>query len=133
MKLLFSIGGILSLAFVVLALFKLRSIALVQADVATCIWAFASALALSFGLYAFALRTRIEALQATRALSTAAQTNLDAASAAYRNGVGSITDLNLAQQQVLAATNATTDAYSEILTAAATLALATGALGGAPE
>jgi hypothetical protein len=63
MKLIFSIGAIFSLAFVALALFKLWSVALFRSDVAICVWAFASALGLSLGLYAFTLRTRIAALE----------------------------------------------------------------------
>ncbi|NWN13317.1 TolC family protein, partial [Escherichia coli] len=53
----------------------------------------------------------------------------NAAFAAYSKGVGSVTDANLAQNQLLLAWNASTDAYSGALAAAATLALATGAIG----
>ena len=56
----------------------------------------------------------------------------DAALAAYRNGVGSITDVAIAERQLLVAKNAATDAYSTALSAAATLALVAGALGSAP-
>ena len=42
-----------------------------------------------------ALRTSLAALSASRALVSAAQTTFDAALAAYRNGVGSITDATL--------------------------------------
>jgi outer membrane protein TolC len=80
-----------------------------------------------------ALRTSLAAYAASEALTTAAQTTFDAALDAYRNGVGSITDLTLAEGQLLHAKNAKTDAYSTALSAAATLALATGALGAAPE
>jgi hypothetical protein len=52
--------------------------------------------------------------------------------AAYRSGVGSSTDLTLAESQVLQAKDASTDAYSTALSAAATLALSTGTLGAAP-
>ena len=52
---------------------------------------------------------------------------------AYRNGVGSITDVTLAERQLLLAKNASTDAYSTALSAAATLALAAGVLGSAPS
>jgi outer membrane protein len=79
-----------------------------------------------------ALRTSLSAHSASEALRSAAQTTFDAALAAYRNGVGSITDLTMAETQLLLARNATTDAYSTALSAAATLALATGALGQAP-
>jgi hypothetical protein len=62
--LLYSAGAAISLAFVILALYKLRSVALVRTDIAICIWAFVSALGLSFGLYALFLRNRIAALEA---------------------------------------------------------------------
>jgi outer membrane protein TolC len=80
-----------------------------------------------------ALRTSLAAYGASEALATASQTSFDAALDAYRSGVGSITDLTLAESQLLQAKNATTDAYSTALSAAATLGLATGALGAAPE
>jgi outer membrane protein TolC len=80
-----------------------------------------------------ALRTSLAAYDASRALTTAAQTSFDASLDAYRNGVGSITELTLAENQLLLAKNAASDAYSTALAAAATLALATGALGSAPE
>jgi outer membrane protein TolC len=79
-----------------------------------------------------ALRTSLSAHSASEALQAAAQTTFDATLAAYRSGVGSITELTIAQTQLLVAQNATTDAYSTALTAAATLALATGALGQVP-
>src|SRR6202044_1804706 len=80
-----------------------------------------------------ALRTSLSAYSASEALTAATQTTFDSALAAYRNGVGSITDTTLAETQLLLAKNASTDAYSTALSAAATLALATGALGAAPE
>jgi len=80
-----------------------------------------------------ALRTSLSAYSASNALASAAQTTFDAALSAYRNGVGSITDVNLAQTQLLQARNASTDAYSTALAAAASLALATGVLGTAPR
>jgi outer membrane protein TolC len=80
-----------------------------------------------------ALRTSLAAHAASESLETAARTTFDAALAAYRNGVGSITDLTLAENQLLHAKNASTDAYSTALSSAATLALATGALGSAPQ
>jgi outer membrane protein len=79
-----------------------------------------------------ALRTSLSAHGASEALQSATQTTFDAALAAYRSGVGSITDLTMAETQLLQARNTTTDAYSTALAAAATLALATGALGHAP-
>jgi outer membrane protein TolC len=79
-----------------------------------------------------ALRTGLSTYAASQALTTAAQTSFDASLAAYRDGVGSITELTLAQTQLLQAKNASTDAYSLSLSAAATLALSMGALGTAP-
>jgi outer membrane protein len=80
-----------------------------------------------------ALRTSLSAYSASSALATAAQTTFDSALASYRNHVDSITDVNIAQTQLLQARNASTDAYSTALSAAATLALATGAIGSAPR
>ena len=78
------------------------------------------------------LKTSLSAYTASTALSAAAQTTFNEALAAYRNGVGSITDVTLAERQLLQAKNAATDAYSTALSSAATLALALGALGAAP-
>ena len=50
-----------------------------------------------------------------------------------RNGVGSITDVTIAERQLLVAQNVPTDAYSTALSSAATLALAAGILGSAPN
>lgn len=80
-----------------------------------------------------ALRTSLSAHAASRVLTEAAQTTFDAALASYRSGTGSITDVILAQTQLLQARNASTDAYSTALSAAATLALSTGALGEVPR
>jgi outer membrane protein len=80
-----------------------------------------------------ALHTSLSAHAASQTLELAARTTFDSALAAYRNGVGSITDLTLAETQLLQARNASTDAYSTALSAAATLALATGELGTAPQ
>jgi outer membrane protein len=79
------------------------------------------------------LRTSLAAHDASEVLATAARTTFDAALAAYRNGVGSITDLTLAETRLLQAQDASTDTYSTALSAAATLALATGALGAVPQ
>jgi outer membrane protein len=79
------------------------------------------------------LRTSLSAYSASTALGAAAETTFDAALAAYRNGVGSITDATVAEIQLLQAKNASTDSYSAALSAAATLALAVGALGSAPQ
>ncbi|AOZ06294.1 TolC family protein [Cupriavidus malaysiensis] len=77
-----------------------------------------------------ALESSLAAQEAATALAAAAQTTYEAAFAAYRRGVGTITDALLAQNQLLLARNAAADAYSGALAAAATLALATGSLGG---
>jgi outer membrane protein len=79
------------------------------------------------------LRTSLSAYGASTSLTAAAETTFEAALTAYRNGVGSITDTNVAESQLLQAKNASTDAYSAVLSAAATLALAVGALGSAPQ
>jgi len=75
------------------------------------------------------LRTSLAAYAAASALRASAQTMFDAALAAYQNGVGSITAVALAQTQLLQAKNAASDAYSQALSSAATLALATGSIG----
>lgn len=76
-----------------------------------------------------ALHTSLASHDAAGGLVAAAQTTYDAAFAAYRSGVGSITDVLLAQNQLLVAQNAYADSYSIALSAAATLALATGTIG----
>jgi outer membrane protein TolC len=75
------------------------------------------------------LSTSLASNDAAKALVEAAQTTYDAAFAAYRHGVGTITDALLTQNQLLAAQNAYADSYSAALSAAATLALATGEIG----
>jgi len=79
------------------------------------------------------VRTSLSALDAADALASAAQITFDAAFDAYRHGVGSITDTTRASTALLEAQNASTDAYSAALSSAATLALAAGTLGTAPE
>jgi outer membrane protein TolC len=79
------------------------------------------------------LRTSLSAYNAATSLTAAAETTFEASLTAYRNGVGSITDATVAESQLLQAKNASTDAYSATLSAAATLALAVGALGSAPQ
>jgi outer membrane protein len=76
-----------------------------------------------------ALSTSLASNDAAKALVAAAQTTYDAAFAAYRHGVGSITDALLAQNQLIAAQDAYADSYSAALSAAASLALATGEIG----
>ena len=80
-----------------------------------------------------ALHTSLSAYAASQSLEAATQTTFDSALGAYNKGVGSITDLTLAETQLLQAKDTATDAYSTALSAAATLALSTGALGSAPE
>ena len=79
------------------------------------------------------LHTALAAHKAAGALLDAAQTSYDAALGAYRHGVGSITEVATAQSQLVEARSAVSDAYSTALSAAASLALATGALGSAPS
>lgn len=74
------------------------------------------------------LQTSLAAQAAAKELLAAAQTTYNAAFDAYRQGVGSITDALLAQNQLLAAKNADADSYSSALAAAAALALATGSI-----
>jgi outer membrane protein len=75
------------------------------------------------------LATSLASNAAAKELVAAAQTTYDAAFAAYGHGVGSITDALLAQNQLIAAQNAYADSYSAALSAAASLALATGEIG----
>ena len=79
-----------------------------------------------------ALETSLEANEAAQALESAARVNFDAAFDAYGHGVGTTTAVTLAATQLLQAQEAVIDAHSGALSAAATLAFATGALGGAP-
>lgn len=79
------------------------------------------------------LRSALEANVAAAEAKAAAQTALDAALDAFRSGAGAVTAVHLAQQQLLAADNAAVEAHAAALRAAATLALATGALGEAPD
>lgn len=80
-----------------------------------------------------ALQTSLAAYSASQSLVSAAQTTYDAALSAYQNGVGSVTDATLAETQLLQARNTESDSYSTALSAAATLAFTTGALGVAPQ
>ena len=79
------------------------------------------------------VHTSLSALDAAGALASAAEITFDASLDAYRNGVGSITDATRAETALLEAQNASTDAYSAALSSAATLAMAAGTLGTAPE
>jgi outer membrane protein TolC len=79
------------------------------------------------------VRTSLSSLDAADALASAAQITFAAALDAYRHVVGSITDATRSETALLEARNASTDAYSAALSSAATLALAAGLLGAAPE
>lgn len=80
-----------------------------------------------------ALETSLEANEAARALESAARVSFDAAHDAYDHGVGTTTAVTLAASQLLQAQEAVIEAHSAALSAAATLAFATGSLGGAPS
>jgi outer membrane protein len=80
-----------------------------------------------------AVHTSLASQSAAKALLDAAQTTYDASFDAYNHGVGSITDALRAQSGLLTAQDAYTDSYSAALSAAATLALATGKIGRGPN
>jgi len=80
-----------------------------------------------------AVKTSVAAYQAATTLVAASQTSFNAALAAYRHGVGSITDVTVAESRLLDARNVATDAYSAALSAAAGLAFSAGALGSPPD
>jgi outer membrane protein TolC len=80
-----------------------------------------------------ALETSLAADEATRTLQDASQISYDAALDAYKHDVGTMTGVVAAQTQLLQATLASDDAYSSILSAAATLAFASGTLVAAPQ
>jgi outer membrane protein len=79
------------------------------------------------------LRTSIAANQAAEVLKETAKTTYSAALDSYKQGVVSITAVVEAETQLLQANLASDDAYNSALSAAATLALATGSLGAAPQ
>ncbi len=79
------------------------------------------------------VQTSLAALDAADALVAAAQTTCDATLDANHHDVGSITEATRAETGLLESRNAATDAYSAALTSAATLALAVGTLGTAPD
>jgi outer membrane protein len=81
---------------------------------------------------ATSIKTSVAAYNAAQALVSASQTSFDSALAAYKHGVGSITDVTVAETKLLDARNVATDAYSAALSAAAGLAFSAGALGAAP-
>jgi outer membrane protein len=80
-----------------------------------------------------ALKTSVAANEAAAVLQEASKTAYDAALDAYKQGVGSVTAVIEAETKVLQANLASDDAYSSALSAAATLAFATGSLGAAPQ
>jgi outer membrane protein len=80
-----------------------------------------------------ALRTSLSAYRAATSLTSAAQTTFDSALTAFRSGAGSITDVTLAETQLLQSKSASTDAYSTALSAAASLAFSAGSLGAPPQ
>jgi outer membrane protein TolC len=80
-----------------------------------------------------ALHTSLAAHSAAASLLDAAQTSYDATLGAYQHGVGSITEVANAETQLVEARSVQSDSYSGALSAAASLALATGALGSAPN
>lgn len=79
------------------------------------------------------LRSALAAAEAAQLLQTTAATTHDAALDAYRNGVGTVTAVALADTQMLLAGQALADARAAAQSAAVTLALATGTLGAAPR
>lgn len=79
------------------------------------------------------VKTSVAAYDATEALVSASQTSFDAALAAYKHGVGSITDVTVAESKLLDARNLATDSYNSALSAAVALAFSAGVLGAPPE
>ena len=74
------------------------------------------------------LKTSLAEHKSSEIFLETAQIAYDSALAAYQNGTGSITDVSLADNQLMQAKNTMTNAYSSSLSAAASLALATGDL-----
>jgi len=80
-----------------------------------------------------ALRTSLAANDAALALKATAQTSYDATLDAYKQGVGTVTASVDAETHLFEAELAEDDAYTSALSAAATIAFATGTLGAAPQ
>ena len=80
-----------------------------------------------------ALRTAVAAYDAAAVLKSSAQTSYDAALDSYKQGVGTVTTAVEAETRLFEAELAESDAYNSALSAAATLAFATGTLGTAPK
>ena len=74
------------------------------------------------------LRTSLSGFAAASALVDAAQTNYDAALEYYRNGLGTLADVSVAQTGLLKAQYARAQSRSDSMSAAATMAFATGQL-----
>ena len=79
------------------------------------------------------LRTSLAANEAAAVLRATAQTSSDAALESYKQGVGTVTAAVEAETHLFEARLAEADAYISALSAAATLAYATGQLGSAPR
>ena len=79
------------------------------------------------------LRTSLAANEAAVVLRDAAQTSYNAALDSYKQGVGTVTTSVEAETHLFEAALAEADAYTSALSAAATLAFATGQLGSAPR
>jgi len=79
------------------------------------------------------LRTSLAANDAAAVLRATAQTSYDAALDSYKQGVGTVTASVEAEIHLFQARLAEADAYISALSAAATLAYATGQLGSAPR
>ncbi len=75
-----------------------------------------------------ALRTALESHRAASALASAASTTYDAALAAYRNGVGTVTAATAADSGLLDARQAQAEAHAAALIGAANLAFVVGAM-----
>lgn len=75
-----------------------------------------------------ALRTALESYRAASALTSAASITYDAALAAYRNGVGTVTAVTAADSGLLDARQAQADAHAAALIGAANLAFVVGAM-----
>lgn len=82
---------------------------------------------------ATSVKTSVAAYVSAQTLVATSQTSFNAALAAYKHGVGSITDVTLAERQLLEARNLATDAHSAALSAAASLAFCAGVLGAPPD
>lgn len=74
------------------------------------------------------LRTSLSGYSAATELNNAAQTTYDAALDYYKNGLGTLTDVSIAQTGLLQARLSKATAHSDSLVAAATIAFATGNL-----